>query len=240
MKHGGIFKPYVIQYQMECKYCTGPCVKMGFQKNGSQKYRCKSCKRYQQAQYKYTAYGMDINHQISSLVTERVGIRSIGRLLGISCTTVIRRISAIASTLSKPNLTYGGDYEIDELWTYCGSKSNEVWITYVFERSTGRVIDFHLGRRSKVSIGPMVYRLLGYEPRRIATDGLAVYRSLIPKAIHSNKPFQTLRIERHNLNLRTHIKRLSRRTISYSKCILVLRSILKIYFWRHLNISVGH
>ena len=213
---------------------------MGFQKNGSQKYRCKSCKRYQQAQYKYTAYGIDINHQISGLVTEGVGIRSIGRLLGISCTTVIRRIHAIASTLSKPDPIYGGGYEIDELWTFCGSKSNEVWVTYIFERSTGRVIDFHSGRRNKVSIGPMVYRLLSYRPECIATDGLVVYKSLIPKTIHSNKPFQTLRIERHNLNLRTHIKRLSRRTISYSKCLFMLRSILKIYFWRHLNISISH
>ncbi|MFY1046718.1 IS1 family transposase [Chryseobacterium sp. GP-SGM7] len=34
-----------------------------------------------------------------------------------------------------------------------------------------------------------------------------------------------------NLNIRTHLKRLNRRTICFSKSNLILIAILKIYFW---------
>ncbi|WP_291287929.1 IS1 family transposase, partial [Flavobacterium sp.] len=48
---------------------------------------------------------------------------------------------------------------------------------------------------------------------------------------HSVKRFGTNHIERKNLTLRTHLKRLNRRTICYSKSLVVLIVILKIYFW---------
>ncbi|WP_343791129.1 IS1 family transposase, partial [Wandonia haliotis] len=38
-------------------------------------------------------------------------------------------------------------------------------------------------------------------------------------------------IERKNLTLRTHVKRLNRRTICYSKSLLTLSAIMRIYFW---------
>ncbi|XAV88462.1 MAG: IS1 family transposase [Candidatus Symbiodolus clandestinus] len=39
----------------------------------------------------------------------------------------------------------------------------------------------------------------------------------------------TQRIERHNLTLRTHIKRLSRRTICFSKSITIREKIIGAY-----------
>ncbi len=38
-------------------------------------------------------------------------------------------------------------------------------------------------------------------------------------------------MERFNLNLRIHLKRLNRRTICFSKNLIVLTAVLKIYFW---------
>nr|WP_300354724.1 IS1 family transposase [Chryseobacterium sp.] len=63
------------------------------------------------------------------------------------------------------------------------------------------------------------------------TDKLRHYQYLIPKDIHHTKKFGTNCIERKNLNIRTHLKRLNRRTICFSKSILILTSILKLYFW---------
>ncbi|MBN9294195.1 MAG: transposase, partial [Flavobacteriia bacterium] len=41
----------------------------------------------------------------------------------------------------------------------------------------------------------------------------------------------TNHIERQNLNLRTHLKRLNRKTICYSKSLMMLLAVVKIYFW---------
>ncbi|MFC7346918.1 IS1 family transposase [Chryseobacterium zhengzhouense] len=49
----------------------------------------------------------------------------------------------------------------------------------------------------------------------------------MPKEVHSTKRFQTNSIERMNLNIRTNLKRLNRRTICFSKNSLILISILK-------------
>ncbi|CDG46938.1 Transposase, IS1 family [Serratia symbiotica SCt-VLC] len=49
------------------------------------------------------------------------------------------------------------------------------------------------------------------------TDAWPVYRTLLPSTSHVISKKYTQRIERHNLNLRTHLKRLARRTICFSK-----------------------
>jgi insertion element IS1 protein InsB len=49
------------------------------------------------------------------------------------------------------------------------------------------------------------------------TDAWPVYRTLLDSASHVVSKKYTQRIERHNLNLRTHLKRLTRRTICFSK-----------------------
>ncbi|MFC5981187.1 IS1 family transposase [Flavobacterium salmonis] len=69
------------------------------------------------------------------------------------------------------------------------------------------------------------------EAKETFTDRLKNYRYLIEEKLHSVKRFGTNDIERKNLTLRTHLKRLNRRTICFSKSLVVLIAILKIYFW---------
>ncbi len=77
----------------------------------------------------------------------------------------------------------------------------------------------------------IVNTLLLSKVKQIKTDKLNIYQTLIPKSIHQSGAYAINHIERKNLNLRTHIKRLSRRTICYSKSIVMLEACLKIYFW---------
>jgi transposase-like protein len=77
---------------MNCRHCGSQCVKQGFQKDGTQKYLCKSCNKYQQAAYRYKAYEKLVNANIVKLVKRGSGIRDIAYNLEISTNTVIRRI----------------------------------------------------------------------------------------------------------------------------------------------------
>jgi insertion element IS1 protein InsB len=67
--------------------------------------------------------------------------------------------------------------------------------------------------------------------KAIYTDKLPSYKSLIPKAIHKTMHRGINYIERKNLTLRTHLKRLNRKTICYSKSLAMLTACIKIYFW---------
>ncbi|MEK9530906.1 MAG: IS1 family transposase, partial [Flavobacteriaceae bacterium] len=67
--------------------------------------------------------------------------------------------------------------------------------------------------------------------KTIYTDRLKQYQWLIPKVLHNIKRFGTNRIERMHLTLRTHLKRLNRRSIGYSRSVALLSATVKIYFW---------
>ena len=120
---------------------------------------------------------------------------------------------------------------MDEMQTFVGNKDNEQWLIYAIDKGSRKVVDILVGRRTKENIKKIVDRVLIYQPKRICTDKLNIYPGLVDRTIHKAGRYITNRIERLNLTLRTHIKRLSRKTICYSKRIDMLEACLKIYFW---------
>lgn len=217
--------------KINCPHCSGLSVKCGLQKN-VQRYMCKFCNKKFQLTYTYQAYQKDINSFISTLVKEGCGIRSISRILKISKNTVLSRIIYISNNI-KPKLFTKLDckFELDEIWTFIGNKNNVTWITYVIERESKKVIDFFVGRKTIENIKPLINKVLLLYPKTIYTDKLNIYPSLIPKEIHKRFQYCTNIIERNNLTMRIHIKRLSRKTICFSRSVVILNAVLKIYFW---------
>lgn len=219
---------------MNCKKCSERCQKWGRQKNGTQRYYCKACKKYKQEEYKYSAYNPDVVIMIPKLVCESVSIRGIARVLKLALATVIKKIKQIAASINKPMIPLNRKaFELDELRTYIKNKDNQYWIAYALCSETKQVIDFVVGKRSKRTLKMIVNTLLLSGVEIIKTDKLNIYQSLIPKTRHVSKAYTINHIERNNLNLRTHLKRLSRRTICFSKSLVMLDCCLKIYFWNN-------
>jgi len=107
-----------------CTKCNGIAVKNGFQ-GEMQLYKCKSCHRKFQSDFAYKAYAITINDSVVLLLKEGCGIRSIARILSISKNTVLARIISIGKILKpKPLLQQGCSYEMDEIWTFVGNKTN--------------------------------------------------------------------------------------------------------------------
>ena len=209
-------------------------VKNGFQ-NGKQRFLCKNCGKSFIKKYTYNAYNGNINYWIKMLLCEGVGILGISRLLKISKNTVLSRMLKIADSLKKPiwikpNCTF----ELDEMWTYIGNKKKGIYIAYGIERKTARVIDFRVGQRSYNLLRQIVNTVLETKPDKIFTDKFPFYQKLVPKEKHKISKYHINKIERNNLNLRTHIKRLSRRSICFSKSAKYLEAHLSIYFWGQL------
>ena len=218
---------------MYCQKCKGICQKAGRQRNGLQKLYCAGCKKYQQAVYRNRAYEGGIDPLIRLLVCEGVGVRGVARVVKIAIGTVASRIRTLANGTERPVKTeVQATFEVDELWTYIGRKDNEHWIAYALDRQTRQVVDFIIGKRTKATLKELIDRLLLSNPKIIRTDRLTIYQRIIPKELHRSGSYCINRIERKNLSIRTHLKRLSRRTICFSRSILMLECCLKLYFWK--------
>ena len=217
---------------MECVKCGAPTtVRNGKSKLGKQRYKCKACGIQFQDEYRNKACLPDLNDSLIVLLKEGCGIRSISRILSISPTTVLKRIMQISESIPRPPILLGQEYEVDEMITFVGNKKRQICITYALDRKTKEVACFSVGRRKKRTLRMVVNTLLLSEPKQIRTDKCPLYPTLIPKELHHVQQRGINYIERNNLTIRTHLKRLNRRTIAYSKSVLVLSAILKIYFW---------
>ncbi|MBX2827092.1 MAG: IS1 family transposase [Flavobacteriaceae bacterium] len=217
---------------MGCRYCNGLNVIKRGKRNGIQRYHCKDCRKSFQDSYSYQAYNLAIDDLIKSLLREGCGVRSASRILNISCGTVLSRMLKISKQVEVPKFqSFGCKFEVDEMWTFIKRKDDFTWITYAIEQKTKQVIGLYVGSKSKETIKPLIDKILLLHPKRIYTDRLNIYPSLIPRKVHKVFQYCTNRIERMNLTLRTHIKRLSRRTICFSKDKKYLEAHLRIYFW---------
>lgn len=68
-----------------------------------------------------------------------------------------------------------------------------------------------MGKRTNKTLRSVVNTLLLSDAKQIDTDKLKQYRNLIPRKIHKTTQYGTNHIEHMNVNLRTHLKRLSRK-----------------------------
>lgn len=221
----------MLMKKMKCKKCSQICVKNGKTQQGRQRYYCRLCKESQQAEYIYEACKTNTNSKLVKLLKEGCGVRSISRILDISPKTVNRRLLSISNDLRAPLIKRGNSYEIDEMCTYVGSKTKRRYIAYALDIKSKEVVSFVVGTRTKKTLEHVTSTVLLSNPKQIFTDKLNIYKSLLPEEIHCTKQYSINHIERMNLTLRTHLKRLNRRTICYSKSSLMLVACLKIYFW---------
>jgi len=215
-----------------CPHCNGAeTIKSGKTNANKQRYYCKKCRQRFITFYTYNAYLPDINRQIILFTKEGLGIHSTARVLSISTTTVLSQIISIAKSIKPPTLVKGRVYEVNEIRTCVGNKKTVIWIVYALDRLTKEVKSFNVGRRTNKTLRCVIRSLELSQAKRICTDRLKNYRYIIHRKIHDIRTYGTNPIERYNLTLRTHLKRLHRRSICFSKSIAVLSAILRIYFY---------
>ena len=200
-----------------CYRCVGEnksMMKYGKTKSGNQRYICKRCKKTRVENYIYQAYQPNTNKKSIQFTKEGLGIRSTARILKISTTTLLKRIVSIAKKINQPVISKGKAYEVDEMCTYIQHKRNFIWLVYALEKDSKSVVSFNVGRRTNKTLSHVLDALKLSDAKTIFTDRLKNYKYLIDEKLHSVKRFGTNDIERKNLSLRTHLKRLNRRTIS--------------------------
>lgn len=216
-------------------------IKKGKYKN-VQLYQCKNCKKKFRETYFIERMNEAKKKKLVSLHCGGMGTRAIAKEMGISHTCVMRTKLKIAAALPEPELPPGQVYQVDELVTFVAwrkkpkpkpgkkSKKDEYCVIHAIDAKTGRHAGFVVGKRTKKNIAILVKKLLESGAKRIYTDGLNIYPALIPKRMHSVFAKCTNRIERFNLTLRTRVKRLSRKTLCFSRSRIMLEVDMKLCF----------
>ena len=200
---------------------------------GKQNYRCKRCGRAFVLNPDNTVITEEQRTLIERLLLERISLRGICRAMGIGLRWLLQfmgaRFQAASDHLNiRPPRQSGTvllqrlEAEMDELWSFVGTKQNRYWVWIAMDATTRQVIAFHVGDRSGQSATalwekiPLVYQ----EQATFYTDQYEAYKSVIPSAQHraiSELAHMTNHVERLNCTLRQRVSRLVRATLSFSK-----------------------
>lgn len=81
------------------------------------------------------------------------------------------------------------------------------------------MLAYEFGSRGAATLKRLLTLLKGFRIRLYCTDAWEAYQSLLPPDQHLITKRYTQSIERQNLNFRTRIKRLARKTLCFSKSI---------------------
>lgn len=96
-------------------------------------------------------------------------------------------------------------------------KGNPRWLFYAYARIRKRALAHAFGPINASNLQRLLALLSKFNIPFYMIDVWLAYKFLLSTTSHRVSKKHTKRIERHNLNLRTHIKRLPHRTNYFSK-----------------------
>ena len=138
-----------------------------------------------------------------------------------------------SQTLGSLDVSIKFSGEMDEFWSFVQNKSNQRWTWYAIERKSGCILAWHNGKRSDKDFLVLWNSLKIFDINKYYTDDWGAYSKYIPSERHESGKKNTWKIERKNLNFRTHLKRLARRTICFSKSETVHDNVIGMYIEKY-------
>ena len=124
------------------------------------------------------------------------------------------------------------DVELDEMWSFVGDKSNQRWLWLAIDHKTGETVAFVFGKRKDEVFLKLKELLEPFKIGKYYTDNWGSYSKNLDEDKHEIGKRNSQIIERKNLTLRTKVKRLTRKTICFSKSIkmhdIVLRLLINV------------
>ncbi len=221
-----------------CPRCgSSDLVRNGHDYKGAQKFHCKACGRYGTVNAQ-TGYADTTRRVIQRAVRERLSLRGIERTFGISRRTVSRwlrgwivQVPPLHESLveAQPDDVL----ELDELWSFVGSKRQVRWLWLALCRRTRQVVAYWIGDRTEASAIHLWEQL----PREYArcqsfSDKWEAYRYVFDHKRHrqvNKDEGETNHVERWFNTLRQRLGRFTRKTLSFSKRDDMHEGVLRLF-----------
>lgn len=221
-----------ILVQVACPHCEGTKVKKNGKKaNGNQNFYCHPCRKQFQCAYQYKGADPRNKRLVRAMSLNGSGIRDIQRVLSISIVTILFILRNWFKTLQEPVVTgHFKQVQIDEMWTFVKHrKAGKRWFWYAYDRDSGQILAFHIGKRNDSACKALVKKLSHLQIDSFRTDDWKSYKKHLPPDKHIISKTKTTHIERRNRDFRTHIKQLARETVCFSKKDDMHYGLLKAY-----------
>lgn len=127
--------------------------------------------------------------------------------------------------------------ELDELWSFVLKKTNQAWIWIALCRKTRQVVACAVGDRSKEACRILWNSIPeAYRAGHCFTDFWSAYQAVIPEEQHTavgKETGETAHVERWNNTLRQRLARFVRKTLSFSKSLLMHNACLNLFLHRY-------
>lgn len=230
-------------------HCCPKCgsqerVKNGRDYKGTQQYHCKSCMSYGTL-HAQTGYDARTRYQVKRAVLERISLRGVERLWGISRRTIAAWIAGWAQQLPPLEATLvearlDDVLELDELWSFVFKKSNQRWVWVALCRRTRQIVAYFIGDRSETSCLQLWRRIpLAFKRCSSFSDFWDAYQRIFAVDRHQSvgkDSGQTNHIERCFNTLRQRLARFVRKTLSFSKSDSSHERVFRL-FVHHYNLA---
>ncbi|UUM39502.1 IS1 family transposase [Shigella sonnei] len=210
---------------ISCPSCsaTDGVVRNGKSTAGHQRYLCSHCRKTWQLQFTCTASQPGTHQKIIDMAMNGVGCRATARIMGVGLNTILRHFKKLRPQSVTSRIQPGSDVivcaEMDEQWGYVGAKSRQRSLFYAYDSLRKTVVAHVFGERTMATLGRLMSLLSPFDVVIWMTDGWPLYESRLKGKLHVISKRYTQRIERHNLNLRQHLARLGRKSLSFSKSV---------------------
>jgi insertion element IS1 protein InsB len=150
-----------------------------------------------------------------------------------------RKLPPLSETLVDPDAKdpEATTMEIDELWSFVDNKGNKIWIWIALCRKTRQIVARAVGDRSEKTCRELWNNVpKEYRKGQCFTDFWQAYQLVIPEdqlTQVGKETGETAHIERWNCTLRQRVGRFVRKTLSFSKSILMHIVCLDLFLHRY-------
>ena len=117
------------------------------------------------------------------------------------------------------------------MWSFTRAKKYPRWLWWAEDVVTGEVVAFVFGRRTHHTFEQLLQVLSAAQIRvqRWFTDSWWAYFDCLDQSIRVEGKAAMQSLERKHLTLRTRLKRLCRRTLCFSKSVLVHDAVVGLF-----------
>lgn len=123
--------------------------------------------------------------------------------------------------------------EADEMWSFVHSKAQQRWLWHAIDHDSGVVLAYVLAEHQDEAFIQLKLLLEPFGIMQFYTDGWRTYERHLDPSLHTLGKRNTQKIERKHLTLRTRIKRLARKTICFSKSVLMHDVVIGLFINRY-------
>jgi len=118
------------------------------------------------------------------------------------------------------------------MWSFVHSKKQQRWLWHAIDHDSGVVLAYVLAEHQDDAFIRLKALLEPFGIMQFYTDGWGAYERHLDPSLHTVGKRNTQKIERKHLTLRTRIKRLARKTICFSKSIVMHDVVIGLFINR--------